>query len=189
MKKLSSILIILLFSTSCTYIKNLNVDKAKEISYLEKPKLDIKAFFNGDLESFAITQDGNGKVIDGYTAKIKGEWEDNKGVIKNNLFYNDGKKDNRTWLITDHLDGTFDIVGHDVSDAETGKQIGNAFQVFYNLAISQNGSKQKSKVRVENESYLVDENSMIGTLIVKSKDGKIISKSIVSVKKISKNPS
>lgn len=187
MKKSLSILVILLFSASCTYIKNLNADKAKEISYLEKPKLDIKAFFNGDLESFAITQDGNGKVIGSYTAKIKGEWEDSKGVIKNNIFYNDGRKDNRTWLITDNLDGTFDIVGHDVSDAETGKQIGNVLQVFYNLSILQNGSKQKYKVRVENESYLVDENSMIGTSIIKSKDGKIISKSMVSVKKISKN--
>ncbi|MBU6140414.1 MAG: DUF3833 family protein [Proteobacteria bacterium] len=187
MKKLSSLLLVLSLTTSCAYIQNLIGDKPKEMTYLEKPKLDLKTFFNGDLESFAIMHDANGKTIGSYTAKIKGDWDDNKGVIKNNVYYTNGKKDNRTWLVTDNLDGTFDTVGHDVSDSETGKQIGNALQIAYILAVPQDGTKQKVKVKVENELYLVDENSMIGTSIVKSKDGKIISKSMVAVKKLSKN--
>lgn len=185
MKKLFAITLILSLS-SCSYFDFLkSQDKEKEISFLEMaPKVDLKQFFRGEIESFAIIKDGNDKIIGSYTGTMRGEWDENKGVLKQNFLYNDGKRDNRTWLITDNVDGTFSAVGHDVVESETGKQIGNTIQMPYSFAVLENGVKQK--IRYEDNFYLVDSSSMIGTSVAKSSRGIVISKSLISLKKVGK---
>lgn len=163
---------------SCAALKG----KPTEIDYLEKAtKIDIKKFFNGDLEGFAITQDGNGKIIATEAVKINGKWEENKGVVQQNFIYPDGKKDSRTWLITLNDDGTFDAVGHNVTSHGQGKQVGNTAQMIYGLTIPVNGVKKE--VKFEDKMYLVDDKSMIA--ISSFKSGYSYSgKTIISLKKL-----
>ncbi len=186
MKIARSILIITAttFLTSCALIEKYSY-KPAELSSLEKaPKLDMKTFFNGDIEVFAITQDNNGKIIGSYTAKMNGKWDENKGVIQQNFVYDSGKKDSRTWLITSDTDGTFTAVGHDVATPVKGKQVGNAMQMVYTLLVK--GSEGK-KLSVDHEDvmYLVDDRSAIGTALIR-KEGSASSKSIISYKKLGK---
>lgn len=185
MKKLSAIALILSLS-SCSYLDFLNPkEKEKEISFLEMaPKVDLKQFFKGEIESFAIIKDGNDKIIGSYTGTMRGEWDENKGVLKQNFLYNEGRRDNRTWLITDNGDGTFSAVGHDVVESETGRQIGNVIQMPYSFAIVENGVRQK--IKYEDNFYLVDSSSMIGVSVAKSSRGVVISKSIISLRKVGK---
>ena len=168
---------------SCALLENFN-HKPSEITALEKaPKLNVKNFFNGDVEVFAITQDEQGKLIGSFTAKMNGKWEDSKGVLQQNFISESGKKDSRTWLVTIDSDGTFDAVGHDVVTPVKGKQIGNAMQMIYTLALSENGVKRN--VDYEDNFYLIDERSAIAISTIR-KNGMPFGKSIISYKKVSK---
>jgi hypothetical protein len=152
---------IILSLSSCAMIQDLlKPKKVVELDYLDGAnKMDMKQFFDGNIEAFAIKQDANGKIIATFTAKINGKWEDNKGVIQQNFLYSDGAKDSRTWLVTLDTDGTFEAVGHNVSVPAKGKQIGNAAQSNYSLNLSSKTGKEE--VNFEDKMYLVDENSMI----------------------------
>lgn len=152
---------IILSLSSCAMLQDLfKSKKVAELDYLDGAnKMDMKKFFDGNIEAFAIKQDANGKIIATFTAKISGKWDDNKGVIQQNFLYSDGTKDSRTWLVTVDTDGTFDAVGHNVSVPAKGKQIGNAAQSKYSLSLSSKAGKEE--VNFEDKMYLVDENSMI----------------------------
>lgn len=166
--------------SSCAMVDKFN--KPTDIDYLERgAKIDMKRFFNGDLEGFAITQDETGKITGTQTVKINGKWEENKGVVQYSVSYSDGKKDSRTWLITANDDGTFDAVGHDVAGPAKGKQVGNAAQMIYTLL--QASPQGKKEVKFEERMYLVDDKSMI--MVVNIKKGfQASGKSIVSIKKL-----
>lgn len=169
--------------SSCALIEKYSY-KPNEITSLEKgPKFDVKNFFNGDLEVFAINQDNDGKITGTFTAKMNGKWDENKGVLQQSFTYDNGKKDSRTWLITADSDGTFNAVGHDVVTPVKGKQIGNAMQMLYSLSVKVDGVKQNSDR--EDNFYLVDDRSAIGIAFIR-KDGSAAGKSIISYKKVSK---
>lgn len=170
--------------TSCALVERFTY-KPHELTSLEKaPKLDLKTFFSGDIEVFAITQDNQEKIIGSYTAKMNGKWEDNKGVLQQNFVYENGKKDSRTWLITTDSDGTFSAVGHDVSVPVKGKQFGNAMQMIYTLSIKSDSGK-KNNIDHEDNFYLVDNTSAVAIAYTRQ-DGVATGKTIISYKKIGK---
>ncbi len=172
------------FLSSCALIEKFSY-KPAEITALEKAsKFDVKTFFNGDIEVFAITQDNNGKIIGSYTAKMNGKWDDYKGILQQNYVYETGKKDSRTWLITADSDNSFSAVGHDVVTPIKGKQVGNAMQMLYTLSIK-GAEDKKQNVDHEDVIYLVDDRSAIGIALIR-KDGIASGKSIISYKKLGK---
>ncbi len=159
--KIFTATIISLSLSSCAVMQNFLAPKpAPQLDYIDgATKMDIKKFFNGDVDGFAIKQDSTGKIVGTVTAKINGKWDENKGVIQQNFVYSDGTKDSRTWLVTVDSDGTFDAVGHDVSVPAKGKQSGNAAQSLYSLVLGAKG--EKIQVNFEERMYLIDEKSMI----------------------------
>ena len=181
--RFSTAIIAISMLSSCAYFENLFAKKQiAELDSLETaPKIDIKKFFNGDIEGFAITQDSAGKIIGTVQVKISGKWDENKGEIKQNFIYDSATKDSRIWLVTVNADGTFDAIGHDFTAPAQGKQIGNAAQMLYSLNLMDQGSKQA--VRFEDKMYLVDEKSMIEISTYKKANG-ISGKTITSLKKI-----
>ncbi len=147
--------------SSCAYVDGLlSPKRVVELDSLDKGvKIDIRKFFSGDIEAFAIVQDGDANITGTLTNKINGKWEENKGVIQYNLTDDKGNKDNRTWLITLEADNTFVVVGHDFIKPAEGKQVGNAAQMIYSLNLR--GKDKKEEVLFEDRMYLVDEKSMI----------------------------
>lgn len=169
--------------SSCAYVdKLLSPHRATELDYLDKStKIDIKKFFTGDVEAFAIIQDENAKIIGTYSSKINGKWDENKGVIQHNFIDDSGNKENRTWLITLQPDGTFEVVGHDFTKTADGKQLGNAAQMIYSLIVRTKEGKEE--VKFEDKMYLVDEKSMILISNFTKPNGDT-GKKIVSLRKI-----
>jgi hypothetical protein len=183
--KILTISTIALSLTSCAVFENLMQKKeVQQLDYLEGAnKMDLKKFFDGNLEGFAIKQDASGKIASTFTVKINGKWEEGKGVIQFNYFYNDGTKDSRTWLITTNSDNSFDAVGHDVTTPAKGKQIGNAAQSIYSLMVGPKTDKEE--MSFEDKMYLVDEKSVIMISNFKSKkSAKGAGKIILSIKKV-----
>lgn len=184
--KLASLTLITVTFSSCAI---LNPQQApKPIDYLNNGlKMNIKKFFDGKVEAFAIKKDRNGKIIGTATININASWEKNKGVIKQNFSYNNGKKDSRTWLITLENDGTFNAVGHDVASPARGKQVGNAAQSIYSLML--NTSDGKKEILFEDRMYLVNDNSMITISNFRRKNAnkenpKSSGKYVISLKKV-----
>jgi len=184
MKKISLVILALSLLSSCAALKSFQ--KPSQLDSLDRStKFDWKRFFNGDVEGFAVIQDGSGKIIETETFKINGKWDDNKGVIQQNFTYGSGDKDSRTWLITLENDGTFTAIGHDITAPAQGKQQGNAMQMNYTLLLG-GKDKQKVKVTFEDKIYLVDDKSAI--MISESTAGFSDSKkSIISLKKLGKD--
>lgn len=183
MKKISAAILLISLLSSCAGFGGFN--KPSELDSLDKgAKFDIKKFFNGDLEGFAIIQDEQGKIIDTHSFKVNGKWEENKGVIQQNFTYASGGKDSRTWLITLEEGGsTFSAIGHDIVAPAQGKQVGNAMQMTYSLSLPNKADKQKVKVNFEDKIYLVDEKSAI--MIQSSSVGfSGTKKAIISLKKL-----
>lgn len=159
--KLSKLLIVLLFlSSSCANLFQDNKPSTRPIDYIAgAKKLDFKKFFDGSVDGFSIIKDQDDNIIDTKKILIDGEWEGNKGIIKQRYENRKGKKDSRTWLVTMHKDGTFDAVGHDISAPALGKQIHNSAQITYQLRVKRNGVRQE--VFFEDRMYQIDSDSMI----------------------------
>lgn len=150
----------LLVSSSCAGLFQENKNVVEPIDYLSNgTKLDYKSFFDGQVDGFSIIKDQDGKIIGTRKVYIDGEWDGNKGTIKNRYVYNDGKKDSRTWLVTLFKDGTFDAIGHDIAAPAQGTQVSNAAQSTYTLRTKKDSGFDN--VFYEDRMYLVDEDSMI----------------------------
>lgn len=185
MKKTFLILSSLFLISSCSILNQMK--SGSELDYLEKgAQFDIKNFFDGNVEGFAIVQDGNGKIIDTKTITISGDWDENKGTIKQKFTTADGKKDSRTWLITLEDDGkNFSAIGHDIVSPVQGKQAGNAMQMLYSLSLSGSVKGQKTTVNFDDKLYLVDKNSAIMISTAKAGFAGDVKKVIISFKKLS----
>lgn len=187
MKKILNLLILtfaLQTISSCAYLENFAGQRNKavpQIDYLSNgAKLNLKTFFNGELEAFAIVKDANDQIQSTYTTKMNGSWDENQGSVRHNSVYNNGKKDNRTWLITLSDNGEYHVIGHDFVKEADGKQMGNSSLLNYSL--KQNYQDKKQEIDFEDRLYLVNENSAI--VISIARQGKtVISKSIISIKK------
>lgn len=152
-------LVTLLISNSCTILQP--KEKAVEqLDYLKgsSEKMNYRDFFNGKIEGFAIKKDQDGKIINSFKVQINGSWEGNRGVVKNNYIYFDGRKDSRTWLVTIDQDGTYEAIGHDVIKPIRGEQVGNSARASYSL---KNDSKSKEEILFTDKMYLIDNESMI----------------------------
>jgi hypothetical protein len=184
-KTLYSLPLVLVIS-SCVSGINSSETKEQESDYLSgSVKMDIKKFFDGDLEGFAIKQDENGKIIETFTAKINGRWDENKGIVQFKYYRNDGIKDSRTWLITVNNDNSFEGVGHEITKPVSGKQIGNLAKSNYSINFGTKDAKEE--INFEEKMYLIDDKSAIVISNFKSKKSQknTAGKIIFSIKKLS----
>ncbi len=174
--------IALILTVACVSTKKAaTIDPFANIDYLSEPKLDFKAFFDGNLEGFGIIYSPNGKMQATEQFTIKGKWREKNGVLEKTYTSNDSRT-NLTWLVEIKENGTFGVVGHGFIGSFDGKQIGNAASISYST-----NSKDKDGNKIENratENYvLVDESSMIG-FIENFKNGQLFSKETISLRKI-----
>ncbi len=124
-----------------------------------EPKIDIRKFFNGNLEAFGILRDRNHKVIKTFTAKIKGSWKGNIGTLEEHFEFSDNKKDHRIWTIKMIDDHNFSATAHDVVNIAYGEQYGNAVKMQYVLTIPVDDKKYD--IKINDWLFLVNENSLI----------------------------
>ncbi len=100
----------------------------------EKPKFDLREYFNGRIIAHGIVQDRSGKVIRRMTVDMACTWVGDTGTLNENFTYSDGKKERRIWTIQkqgDRYIGTAaDVVGEAI-----GMAAGNTLNWKYVLAL------------------------------------------------------
>ena len=125
----------------------------------ERPLLDLKAYFDGDIDAWGVFQDRSGKVVRRFTVKMKCSWVGDTGTLDEDFLYSDGKKEKRVWTIRKLPGGRYVGTAGDVVGEAQGIASGNALNWRYTLALQVDGSTWN--VEFDDWMYLIDDRVML----------------------------
>jgi hypothetical protein len=130
----------------------------------EKPVLDLKQYFNGEMVAHGIFTDRSGKVARRFTVQMTGTWNGNQGVLDERFTYSDGKTERRVWRLTDLGGGRYEGRADDVVGVATGVAAGNALNWRYTLSLPVDGKVYE--VQFDDWMYLMDERVMLNKAVM-----------------------
>ena len=125
----------------------------------EKPKLDLREYFNGKVDAWGIVQDRSGKVIKRMTVEMVCTWDGDVGTLDERFTYADGTRETRVWKIRkagDRYTGTAaDVVGE-----AAGVASGNTLRWNYVLAAKR---EDGSTVHLDMDDWmwLIDDKTLV----------------------------
>jgi hypothetical protein len=130
----------------------------------EKPVLDLKTYFNGDITAHGLFTDRSGKVVRRFTVDMKCSWQGDDGVLDERFSYSDGEKQRRVWRLKKLPDGRYTGTADDVIGIAQGQSSGNAFQWSYTLRLPVDGKTYD--VQFDDWMYLMDEKVMLNKAVM-----------------------
>jgi hypothetical protein len=130
----------------------------------EKPVLDLKTYFNGELLAHGIFTDRSGKVARRFVVRMTGTWQGNQGVLDERFTYSDGKTERRVWRLTDLGNGRYEGRADDVVGVAQGIAAGNALNWSYTLRLPVDDKVYD--VQFDDWMYLVDEKVMLNKAVM-----------------------
>ena len=132
-----------------------NVDSYRD----ERPVLDLRSYFNGEIEAYGMFQNRSGEVIKRFTVAIRANWNGNTGTLEEDFVYTDGTTDRRVWTITKVDEHNYVGTAADVIGEAKGTAYGNALRWRYVLAIPLDGKTYH--VSFDDWMYLIDDKVML----------------------------
>ena len=130
----------------------------------EKPVLDLKTYFNGELVAHGVFTDRQGKVARRFVVQMTGSWQGNQGVLDERFTYSDGAIERRVWRLTDEGGGRWSGRADDVLGVATGVAAGNALNWRYTLMLPVDGKTYE--VQFDDWMYLMDERVMLNKAVM-----------------------
>ncbi len=118
-----------------------------------EPRLDMQAFFRGDLTAYGVVKNRAGRVIRTFNADIVGTWDDGTGVLDEDFIFNDGSEDTRKWVLTPAGQDRYVATAGDVMGDGELRVSGNAVFLDYVLRVPYGDGTVD--VRVDDRMYLV----------------------------------
>ncbi len=113
--------------------------------YDEIPEpFDIKSYFSGSVIAWGMVQDYTNKVTRRFCVEIEGTWQEDKGLLAETFYFDDGEVSYRNWQLLKLADGVYQGTAEDVVGLAKGQHKGFAFHWQYNL-----------KVPVDDEVYIM----------------------------------
>jgi len=128
-------------------------------------KMDLKNFFDGEIEGWGSLFDFNGRQTRSFKVEIKGKWEGDVGVLEEWFIFDDGEKTQRTWNIVFSDKNSFVGSAGDVIGEAKGKINGNAVNLNYVLNIPYKNST--INLNMDDWMYLVEENMILNRTSMK----------------------
>ncbi len=125
----------------------------------EKPQLDLKTYFNGELTAHGIFTDRQGKVARRFVVQMTGTWQGKEGVLDERFTYSDGSTERRVWKLTDEGGGRWSGRADDVLGVARGVAAGNALNWRYTLKLPVDGKVYE--VQFDDWMYLMDDRVML----------------------------
>lgn len=105
----------------------------------ERPLLDLRSYFDGDLTAHGMFTDRDGRVVRRFTVAMTGRWEGAQGTLDERFTYSDGRAERRVWHLTDLGGGRFEGRADDVVGVANGRAAGNALNWRYVLRLPVDG--------------------------------------------------
>jgi len=130
----------------------------------EKPVLDLKTYFDGDITAHGLFTDRSGKVVRRFTVLMKCSWQGDDGVLDERFTYNDGEKQQRIWYLKKLPNGRYTGTAADVVGTAQGQSAGNAFQWSYTLNLPVDGKTYE--VQFDDWMYLMDDHVMLNKAVM-----------------------
>ena len=125
----------------------------------EKPLLDLKTYFNGELVAHGLFTDRSGKVQRRFKVAMTGRWNGNEGTLDERFTYSDGRTERRVWHLTDEGGGRYTGRADDVLGVAVGNASGNALNWRYTLKLPVDGSVYE--VQFDDWMYQMDERVLL----------------------------
>jgi hypothetical protein len=123
--------IALLFSGCSLQTIDFYQEHAKE----RKHPLDLRQFFQGDIEGWGALFDWSGRQTRSFYVQIKASWQGNQGILDEWFTFDDGEKVYRQWKINYRDDQTFEATAGDVVGVAQGLTAANAVNMNYVLRL------------------------------------------------------
>ncbi len=130
----------------------------------EKPVLDLKQYFNGELVAHGIFTDRGGKVARRFVVKMTGTWQGKEGTLDERFTYSDGKTERRVWRLTDEGNGRWSGRADDVVGVAEGRAAGNALNWRYTLKLPVDDKVYE--VQFDDWMYLMDDKVMLNKAVM-----------------------
>ncbi len=130
----------------------------------QKPVLDLKTYFNGELVAHGIFTDRQGKVARRFVVQMTGTWQGKQGVLDERFTYSDGTTERRVWRLTDEGGGRWTGRADDVVGVAEGRAAGNALNWRYTLNLPVDGKTYE--VQFDDWMYLMDERVMLNKAVM-----------------------
>jgi hypothetical protein len=130
----------------------------------EKPVLDLKTYFDGELVAHGIFSDRSGQVVRRFTVQMTGSWSGNEGTLDERFTYSDGKTERRVWRLTDEGGGRWSGRADDVVGVAEGQASGNALNWRYTLKLPVDGSVYE--VQFDDWMFLMDDRVMLNKAVM-----------------------
>ena len=97
------------------------------------PAWDLAHFFNGKLVAHGLVTNRSGEVTSRFRVEMVGRWQDGKGELFEQFYFDDGRQQTRTWHLSRGADGHWRGTASDVVGEAVGKSQGFALNWRYQL--------------------------------------------------------
>lgn len=131
----------------------------------EKPPLELKTYFNGELSAHGLFTDRSGQVVRRFTVAMTGTWNGNQGTLDERFSYSDGSTERRVWRLTDLGGGRYEGRADDVVGVAQGLAVGNALNWRYTLALPVDG--RVWEVQFDDWMFQMDDRVMLNKAVMR----------------------
>ncbi len=130
----------------------------------EKPALDLKTYFNGELTAHGLFTDRSGMVKRRFTVAMTGTWNGSEGTLDERFTYSDGKTERRVWRLKDEGNGRWTGRADDVVGTAEGQSAGNALNWRYTLKLPVDGKVYE--VQFDDWLWQMDDRVMLNRAVM-----------------------
>lgn len=126
----------------------------------QEPSWDLARFFNGKLVAHGLVTDRSGEVTSRFRVEMQGHWQGGKGELFEQFYFDDGRRQTRTWFLSKGDDGHWRGTASDVVGEAIGKTEGFALNWRYQLDLALPDG-EVVRVSFDDWMYLLDEDRLI----------------------------
>jgi hypothetical protein len=124
-----------------------------------RPTLDLRTFFDGELNAYGMLQDRSGRLTRRFTAALSGSWQGETGVLVEHFVFDDGEQQDRTWTLHHLGDGRYSGTAGDVQGTAAGAVSGAVFQWQYQLQVP--WRDDSIVVTLDDWLYMIDQQHLL----------------------------
>ncbi len=125
----------------------------------DRPMLDLRRYFDGEVLAHGIFVDRSGKVKRRFTVTMLCSWRGEEGELDERFVYSDGSNERRVWRLRHLGGGRYTGRADDVAGEADGQTAGNSFRWTYTLRLPVDG--RTWEVQFDDWMHLVDDRVML----------------------------